>query len=146
MGYAFVGLRELIRDFDNLESLTDEIADEMLEAEAEVMVEAEKATATIMLSGPYAHHTNPNKSPQPGIVDSIAKGKNFGTATGRYTDIIFKGSQHGERLAAIAYINEFGKTNQPARPFILTAVAIGAPRAVDKAERVYETYLRKFKL
>lgn len=134
MAYALVGLKEIIEDFDKLIHFSDDMIDEMLDAEAKVMIAAEQATASTMLEGPY------NKG---AVVRSIAQGNKRGTSTGRYTDIIFKGTQHGERLAAIAYINEFGKTNQPARPFIMTAVNMAKDIAVDSAARVYEEFLRQ---
>lgn len=134
MGYALVGLTEIIEDFDKLIHFSDEMIDKMLDAEANVMIAAEKATATTMLEGPY------NKG---AVVRSITQGNKRGTSTGRYTDVIFKGTQHGERLAAIAYINEFGKTNQRARPFILTAVNMARDIAVNSAARVYQEFLRQ---
>lgn len=145
MGYALVGLQEIIEDFDKLIHFSDEMIDEMLNAGAAVMVAAEKVTANEMLNGPHSHAANPSKYPGPSVADSIAQGTIRETSTGRYTDVIFKGTQHGERLAAIAYINEFGKINQPARPFIATAVYKEKDAAVNAAARVYDEFLRQCK-
>ena len=45
------------------------------------------------------------------------------------------------RVAEIAFINEFGKKNQPARPFISQANESNAGAAVDAAADVYDRYL-----
>ena len=55
--------------------------------------------------------------------------------------IEFAGTQHGESIATIAYINEYGKTNQPARPFIATANAKCENEAVEKAASVFPDYI-----
>lgn len=127
------GLSDLLDDLEDIALLSDEVTDKMLNAEADVMVEAEKKTASTMLQGPYYAG---------GVAESVGKGKTKKADYGEYIDVVFKGTQHGERLAAIAYINEYGKTNQPARPFIMTAIEQDGDRAVDAAAKVYDEYLK----
>ena len=64
---------------------------------------------------------------------------------GKVMFIEFVGTQHGESLSTIAYINEYGKTNQPARPFIATANAKAENgRQLKKAASVlFNHYSRK---
>lgn len=64
------------------------------------------------------------------ILDEISVISPKLTESGGYADITFNGSRRRgnttTRNAAIAYINEFGKNSQPARPFIGTAMSKNA--------------------
>ena len=52
--------------------------------------------------------------------------------------------RHGNkrRAAEVAFVDEFGKRGQPARPFIQTANEKAADRAIDAAARVYDDFLK----
>lgn len=126
------GLDELQQFFDDVLLLPDSVTDDMLRAEADIVVEAEKQTASTMLQGPYY---------QGAVAGSIQAGAIKKTGDGKALDVVFSGRQHGESLARIAYINEFGKTNQPARPFIKTAVEQSADRAVEAAADVLQKHI-----
>lgn len=132
MPFRVDGLADLIHDFEDFSEMPDEVLSEMLDAEAEVVIAAQKRTAGAMLQGPY------NRG---GVAGAVRKGKTWKTSDGRVRQIDFEGSQHGNRLAEIAFINEFGKTNQPARPFIATANEDSAEEAVQKGAAVYDRYL-----
>ena len=127
------GMPGLERFFDDLMLGSDEMIDEMLGAMADVVVEAQKRTASTMLQGPFY---------KGGVAGAVAKGRIKKSRDGRVLPIEFVGTQHGEELARIAYINEFGKTNQPARPFIATANAQCEGEAVEKAAFVFEKYTK----
>lgn len=127
------GMPGLERFFDDLMLGSDEMIDEMLGAMADVVVEAQKRTASTMLQGPFY---------KGGVAGAVAKGRIKKSRDGRVLPIEFVGTQHGEDLARIAYINEFGKTNQPARPFIATANAQCEGEAVEKAAFVFEKYTK----
>ena len=129
------GFDDLQKYFDDVLMLPDDVTDAMLMAEAEVVAEAEKQTASTMLQGPYY---------QGAVANSIKAGKIKKTNSGKAIDVEFVGKQHGESIARIAYINEFGKTNQPARPFIRAAVEQSADKAVEKAADVLQKHLEKF--
>ena len=47
------------------------------------------------------------------------------------------------RNAEIAFINEYGKTGQAARPWITTANAQAEEKALDAAEDVYDKFLKE---
>lgn len=126
------GFDEYAFNFAELATLPNEVMREMLEAEGEVIKRAQASTAESMLQGPYYAG---------GVAAGIKVGKykrNAGNATMYVT---FEGTQHGNRVAEIAFVNEFGKRGQPARPFIRTANEAHADEAVDAAAKVYDQYL-----
>ncbi len=49
---------------------------------------------------------------------------------------------NSRRVAEVAFVNEFGKTGQPGRPFINTANEKKADSAVDAAAGVYDRFLK----
>lgn len=128
------GLDELLRDLLGAEKLP---VDEMLNAGADVAVAAQKSKADAMLQGPY------NKG---AVMASIRKYGVVKTSSGGYIKIAFPGSQHGNSITEIAYINEYGKTNQPARPFISTANEESAGDVAVAEYHVYDKHLRKHNL
>lgn len=133
------GLDELLRDFSAIAELPDTVAEDMLNAEADVLVEAQKATAGSMLAGPYSK----------GITAyGLTKGKVQMSSGGKVLHITFKGTitdahhKKPTRIAEIAFINEFGKEGQPSRPFIKTANEEKGEQAVQAAARVYDRFLK----
>ena len=127
------GLEDFTKSLDGLAELPDEVVDKMLDAQGDIVVAAQKRTASTMLRGPYY---------QGGVAEAVSKGRFHKTRDGKWLEVVFKGTQHGEPLARIAYINEYGKVNQPARPFITTAIEQCAGDAAKKAETVYNDYLK----
>lgn len=126
------GLDEYAFSFKELETLPDDVLEAMLQAEGEVIKRGQSQTAASMLQGPYYRG---------GVASGIKLGKyrrNVGNATMYVT---FEGTQHGNRIAEIAFINEFGKHGQPPRQFIREANERYAGEAVDAAARVYDQYL-----
>ena len=141
MAFVVRGLYDVEEDFKKLASTPDRVYDNMLTAASEVMVAETSKQARTMLQGPY--YTGD-------LANHIKRGKMRKNAkNGRYTDILFVGRvvdkhhPNGERRAAIAYINEYGKRKQPARPFISVAIDQGSVPAVDAAAEVYYEYLNK---
>jgi len=127
------GLDEYVFSLEELSQIPDSVIEEMLMAEAEVIKKGQEQTANSMLQGPY------NRG---GVVRAIWAGEPKRTNLGRVVYVTFKGMQHNTRLAEIAFINEFGKKNQPARPFIREANEKNADAAVDAAASVYDNYLK----
>ena len=130
--FHVTGLTDLNELFANIGAASGEMIDEMLEVQADVLAEAEKRTADSMLQGPY------NKG---AVAGSIRKGKIHSVGGDKYIDILFTGTQHGNRIAEIAYVNEYGKTNQPARPFIATAIEQSEDEAEERAADVIDKYI-----
>lgn len=127
------GIDKYTLDLLELEDLPDSVVEEMVEAGGEVIREAQSASALAMLAGPYNE----------GAVQQSPKlGKVKRTQDGKAIYVTFDGKQHGVRLAEIAFINEYGKHGQPARPFIRTANEKSAEAANDAAAKVYDRYLK----
>lgn len=131
------GLEELIGGFDAIAEIPDEVVLEMLVAEAEVIAPAQEAEARAMLSGKYSTGET---------AQSISYDKKLKkTSDGRAICVYPKGTRrHGNkrRAAEVAFVDEFGKQGQPARPFIQTANEKAADQATDAAARVYDGFLK----
>lgn len=130
--FAVKGLDELGKTFENLAAIPDEVIWKMLDAEANVVVDAQRQTAGSMLSGPYDKGA---------VRRAIRKGK-IKLSKGVYTQYInYEGEQHGNRLAEIAFVNEFGKRGQAARPFVKTANEQCADEALQAGCNVFDQFL-----
>ena len=154
MAKVVKGMLQISGDLDeylkSIEVIPDKIQDEMLKAMSDVVVEGTKKMATEMLTadggfGASGKYTDVKR----GVISSIKMGRiKKSNKTGmRYTDVIFKGKQHGERLAAIAFMNEYGVVHkpspyynrfyvQPPRPFVSRALLYYGDRALKAAENV----------
>ena len=141
MAFVVKGIYDLEEDFEKLDALPESVYDDMLNAAADVMVKETSKQASTMLVGKY--YTGD-------LANHIRKGKiRKNRKNGRYTDVLFYGNvtdkKHpkGERRAKIAFINEYGKRSQPARPFISMAVDQGSDGAVGAAAEIYYQYIDK---
>ena len=129
------GLEELLSDMEAIAEIPDATILEMLSAEAGVIAEAQAAEARAM-----------------GVVDkgvtarSITFDKKLKvTKDGKAIYVYPKGSRSEgsrRRVAEVAFVNEFGKEGQPARPFIGTANARKGDEAVKAAAEVYDKFLK----
>ena len=91
-GFTVKGLPELEKQFANLSTIPAEVIWKMLDAEADVVVAAQRATAASMLAGRF------NKG---AVQRAIKKGK-IKLVKGVYTQYInYTGRQHGNRIAEI---------------------------------------------
>ena len=130
------GLDELILDMQAIAELPDEIQDEMLNAQADIVVEAQKRAGHAM-----------------GVEDtgltlrSIRKGKAKRSKEGMRVLYITptgtrKRGKSKVRNAEIAFVNEYGDRDQKARPFIRTGNESSAEQATEAAMRVYDRWLK----
>lgn len=62
-------------------------------------------------------------------------------ANGKQLSIGFSGTQHGQLLAQIAYIHEYGRKGRRAGPFLRTAAETSTEAVAAEEQREYETYL-----
>ena len=136
---SFEGLDRLVLDLKELSGLPDSVLEEMINAESDVVVRSQRSKARAMLSGNYSK----------GIVSqAIAKKKARKTGNGIRQMITVDGTvkdehhKNGTRVAEIAFINEFGKSSQPARPFMKIANEESSDEAVNAAFKVYDNYLK----
>lgn len=131
------GLEELLGDLESIAEIPDATILEMLTAEAEVIAEAQEAEARAMLAGEYGI----GKTAQSITYDKKLKV----TSDGKAIHVYPKGTRSdGNRrsVSEVAFINEFGKSGQPARPFIRIANEKRGDAAVDAAAQVYDKYLK----
>lgn len=132
------GLDALSDDFAALARLPDSVIDGILDAEADVILPAQRAEIEKQWNGPKNLSTGMSAK-------SIKKGKVKKDRDGRSLSIYPKGTRkrggQTTRNAEIAFINEYGKRGQPARPAISTANMKKEKEATDAGERVYNQFL-----
>lgn len=132
------GLDALSNDFAALARLPDSVIEGILEAEADVIVQAQREEIRKQWKGPKNLSTGMS-------AESVKKGKVKKTGIGRSISVYPKGTRkRGKqtiRNAEIAFINEYGKRGQPARPAISTANMKKEKEATDAGERVYNQFL-----
>lgn len=130
------GLDEIMRDLkasaDDIRACSEEICAEG----AEIIKEAQYRTGMAM----GVHRT--------GVTLGSLKIMGFvKTPTGGYRKIVFSGDNaDGNANSEVAFINEFGKTNQPARPFIETANETSEPATIRVAIDALDRHLKKHNL
>lgn len=125
------GLDALSDDFAALAALPDFVVEKILVAEAEIVEEEQRKTAKEM--GVYDTGMTAR---------SIKKGGVKITSSGKAIYVYPQGTNvRGDRNAEVAFINEYGKKGQPARPFIRTANERAEQKAVEAGEKVYHAYL-----
>lgn len=132
---AVDGLDGLVLDLEAVSELPDNVAEEMLDAEAEIVEKAQIYTGMKM----GVHRTGVTLS-------SITHGKMKRTNDGGRVKYVYpRGiNEAGNRNAEIAFINEFGapKRKITARPFIKTANELAADTIENAAVNVYDKFLR----
>lgn len=135
-----------IDGFDDLNAAFARISEIPPETTTRALSEmAEVAKVKIKAQGEAMAVRDPDS--QMHILDKITTTKPKLTGSGGYADVTFSGSrQRGNtktRNAEIAFVNEYGKRGQPARPFIGTAMTkneqtiaeAGAEEIVDWFEK-----------
>jgi len=115
-----------LQGFDSLEDAFNRIADIPFSVTEEALDGmAEVAMAKIKSTGESMGVRDPESDTH--ILDKLKRNKAKQTDAGGYETITFSGSRSRgntkTRNAEIAFINEFGKRNQPARPFMGRAMS-----------------------
>lgn len=132
------GLDGLIDDLADLARLPDSVVDGILDAEADIILSAQREEIEKHWRGPHSAGIS---------AKSIKKGKIKKGKDGRSISVYPQGTRkRGGRIirnAEIAFINEYGapKKRIAARPAIDTANKKNEREAVDAGERVYHSYL-----
>ena len=141
MGLTVSGLDELIGDLDELAGLPDQVLEDVLNAEADVILPAQREEIARQWTGKYSIGIS---------AKSVKKGKVKKGQDGYSLAIYPQGTRkRGKkdpktiRNAEIAFINEYGapKRGIAARPAIGTATAKKEQEAVEAGEKVYHAYL-----
>ena len=135
-GFHYSGVDEVMLSMEEVAQIPPEVVDEMLNAQADVVVEAQRQAGRAM-----------------GVQDtgltlrSIKKGKVKVKKDG--TRVLYvtpsgtrKRGKKRVRNAEIAFVNEFGTRDQKARPFVRTGNESSAAQATRAAMEVYDRWLR----
>ena len=129
------GLDGLMLSLEEIASIPDDVVQAMLDAEAQVVEEAQIAQGMTM----EVYDTKQT-------LRSIRRGRMKRAKDGsRVVYITPQGrNDRGERNAAVAFINEYGVPSRkiPPRPFIAVANEKAAGPAVAEAEKIYDEILR----
>ena len=132
------GLDEFMNDLAALAELPDSVVEGILNAEADVVIPAQRSEIENRWSGPYSIGISAN---------SVKKGDVKKLPDGGAIYIYPQGTRErggkSVRNAEIAFINEYGAPGRgiAARPAISTATAKSEDRAVEAGEKVYNAYL-----
>lgn len=132
------GLNGLLEDLEALAGLPDSVADGILEAEADVIVQAQREEIGRQWKGPYSEGIS---------AGAVKKGKVKEGQAGRSITVSPQGSRKrggkSVRNAEIAFINEYGAPGRgiAARPAIAAANAKAEEPAVEAGERIFNAYL-----
>lgn len=132
------GLGELSADLDHLAAIPESVVDGMLNASADVIVEAQRKEALRQWRGKGYDTGETAHSIKKG---RVKKGKN-----GRSITVSPQGTnKKGERHAAVAFVNEYGAPGRGIRPrqAIRTATERATDEAVAAGEKVLGDYLDK---
>ena len=127
------GIDAVCMAFEEIAQMPDHVIEDILLAEAQVVKREEKSSAESMLQGPYY---------EGGVAAALEIGKVKRTSDGGHLFVTFEGMQHKNRVAEIAFVNEYGKESQPPRQFIRTAIAKCEDEAVEAGADVYEKWLQ----
>ena len=126
------GFDDLEDAFQRISEIPFDVTAEALDAMAAVAADAIRSTGESM------GVRDPDSDVH--ILDRIKPRKPKKTTEGGYEMISFTGTRRRgnttTRNAEIAFVNEYGKKGQPARPFIGTAMNRSADRIQDQAEKV----------
>jgi len=135
--FTFQGIDDLILSMQEIEELPVEVQDEMLLAQAEVTAEAQRKAAAaygVQDTGLVIRKIKPGKPKWRKGVRVI-----YITPTGTRT----RGRKNPRKVrnAEIAFVNEYGKRGQKARPFIRKGNEDSAKAATEAAMKVYDRHL-----
>lgn len=137
--FGFKGLDELTLSLQEIAEIPEDVQDEMLNAQADVVVEAQrrKIRAYGIYDGSSPVHVA--NSVKKGRV-KLRKGERvlYVSPTGTRT----RGKGKKTRNAEIAFVNEFGKRGQKARPAIMDANEACAEETTQAGLRVYDEWLK----
>ena len=130
------GFEELATSLQRFAEIPDQTLEEMVVGMAEVGMPKIKAKGeTLGVRDPLSDEH---------ILDKLKIGKFKKTQTGGYVDVTFSGSRtrNGRRTrnAEIAFVNEYGKRSQRARPFIGLAMSENEDAITAPAEAVFDEW------
>ncbi len=137
------GMDALLEDYEELLRLPSEVVEGILNAEADVIVPAQRTEIQRQWKGPYSEGISAQS-----IKKTDVKIKRDGHCIYIYPQGTRKRGRKRVRNAEIAFISEYGAPGRgiAPRPAIAEANAKAEKQAVEAGERVYHAYLDKKKL
>ncbi len=137
------GIDSLSLDLSELAYLPERVLADMLQAEADVILSAQRAEVESQWKGPYSLGISARSIRKGGV----KKGKD-GYSISIYPRGSRKRGKKTVRNAEIAFINEYGapKRNIRARPAMKEAIAKKENEAAAAGEKVYQAYLDSLNL
>lgn len=131
------GFEDLDAAFARIADIPFEVTEDALDAMAEVAVDKIRSTGESM------GVRDPESDVH--ILDKIKRLKAKETQEGGYENITFEGSRTRDntktRNAEIAFVNEYGKRTQPARPFIRQALSAHEDEIYAPGEKIVGDWL-----
>lgn len=126
------GLEDMLMSMQQMARVPTTVIDGMLNAEADVIVEAQKESGR-------RHGLHKTGS----MLNSIKKGKAKVGGTNAYIDVRPTGrnAESGSLNTEVAFVKEYGARGVPAAPFIQEANEKKADEAAEKAADVYDEWL-----
>lgn len=138
-GLDISGFDELNAVFTRMKDVPDSVMEESLEAMSKTALPLIKAKGEAM--GVRDPESNVH------ILDTLKETKFVKTENGGHIDLQFSGTRtrNGKktRNAEIAFINEYGKRSQAARPFMGTAIAENEDKIANAGIKVLGDWLEK---
>lgn len=129
------GLDGLELTLKEIAELPDDVKDEILNVQADIVVEAQKRSADAC-----------GVSPHSGLKEAIKKTKPKITKDGKTIYVYPQGvNESGTRNAEVAFIREYGakNRNQPGKMFIRIANEQSAEATTQAALSIYDAWLKK---
>ena len=134
--FSFYGSDGLQAEFSKLERPPQNVVSDMLKAMGNVAAKAQRKAALEL--GIFDEESSVH------IADVVTVNKPKLTEDGGTVQITFKGTRkRGDtktRNAEIAFVNEFGKRGQKARPFIATSLRANEAKINEAAQAVYNDW------
>ena len=135
----FTGLDDLMKAFENISEVPVSVVERAL-------TKMESIAADEIISSGERYGIRDRES-NVHILDNIKINKPKRTESGGYADVTFSGSRtrngNSTRNAEIAFINEYGKRNQQARPFIGEAMNKKAEEIVQAGADIVTEWMEK---
>lgn len=133
------GFDDLVKAFENISNVPESVT-------TKALTEMENIAANeIKASGERYGVRDPESNVH--VLNNIKINKPKKTETGGYADVTFSGSRtrHGKqtRNAEIAFINEYGKRSQQARPFVGEAMEKNADKIMKAGAEVIGDWMEK---
>src|SRR5574344_1732418 len=130
--FGVAGLDDLMLTMQQIAEIPAEVQDEILNAQADVIVEAQKSKGRSYGVERTGVTINSIKKSKP----KSRKGSRvvYVTPTGKNKD--------GNRNAEVAFVNNYGKRTQAARPFITDANEMSAEQTTAAGAAVYDEWLK----